>query len=1482
MEINNSRQLNKVTFGGYQHKKTEIGTQAYHFNAMYDTNKYDCEVQFFDVAKDKNGNLYVKRGVNGSVEPIYTKSVPEGGVLVEPDYDLELGDKEPFAFRMVLKEKNKDRIVEYLREDSCNDEGFTIVPRTGPSVTLQGPMYLAIADTFAQGYTYAGFKDKNTGEVIEPNYEAKKKIHARINNTNRTFGTVAGGTMAGLEAKIPELADSGYRRLITTPLQGGATASADKYWNENNFLTAGGIGNRNNIASLQRKAFQYGMNTVDDGTFTSEGLQGIHFQRAIKWMDNEELPDEFYYFRMTGLKDGALNLGIVPKNFENLTCKLVNAPFDLVLKKDGTYDMPPNKDYDPERPVEIQVFDRSMASEEQIKDKTHIFTSYDKPTPDGNKLAINTHDDTVIPYHFTVNPEELKKNINNLNEVNKSRAKDERIKYDSPRGTMFIGTLSGLKIGPKTEGGFVCWNAYTDMAKLNYFTSNYDTELLAEIKDPNERAIEYSNLRRANCQLRDMACQVARYRTANVRKNLTEYTAKTIGEIPSNSTKAYDKVYKLIDTQNPNKPKLPYDIIPDQDVVRNVLEDNYVFRPKHENYNDALLSSLMELPLDSIEFSQEVQGALSSPYLSKLSPDEDHITESRFDAMNDPSYKVPEKYAKTYNKMNEVFKNDIKNFADKVLKEVDKNSKEKLFDSDGNMTEYGKYLIPLVGQDIARYAVTKALMPSAKAKIIQGGEIAYDYDDMTERGTLAHMNINGDSQKDEANQLVNRLQKGVNRLMNDNVKFVAESINKRFANTNTNTLKLAEVMVDRSGYGLDWRFDAAKDVADIDSVNNANQTINTALKNNIRFWGDMVKVINDENSNSYTVAEVTNMDNYFTDSLVNLAGITSEANYSYFFDGISSMFGYDYVTGKDNVDDSDSRRIEKLEQNLESFARRGLDYKRNSYTFASNHDKPRMIHCLSMDMSLFHCDLNDSSKSNEEHRKVAYMMMCDKMGDSLKEDDWKIIKGETEKNFFKNVSPKSIANAELLRGSIGIVKENVKDDEIKELAKTVSGEQYEFEKNKIVKRYEELYVYMSKAVADIVNGNYYKNTSPNSASKEAADPYKKVLEKDGFGTKPVGDAFDIIYDQANYIKDQERIAHVKDFLQDKTDVLKKNGISDDVQDMEVLKKVLNDTKKTDKLKNIFKDNQDLFEKKELLNEKELQDYRNRVDSKATEVGRAKTRIIMRYLAALSGNPTLYAGDEYGMTGYEDPCQNTYLQNRPPIDHLQAEIIKDDNDQNINEYFRQDIYDYKESLADIFRARRGDEMNFTESMNNGTMYKLNKQHSKDTGLDCSAVMYQASNGSMNISVFNPNGISTSPKKSVDELHPRTLSLDSIALSSPRTLISLTPGTVFKNVNPEDDSTYKVHEFEGNYFIKLDNGTTEGAKIVMNEKTAPDGVMMLYHLPDNIEKMRSELKEHRKEIREYYNTVHNIPNAAAYSDINRSGDERGQNIDLTSKD
>jgi len=466
-----------------------------------------------------------------------------------------------------------------------------------------------------------------------------------------------------------------------------------------------------------------------------------------------------------------------------------------------------------------------------------------------------------------------------------------------------------------------------------------------------------------------------------------------------------------------------------------------------------------------------------------------------------------------------------------------------------------------------------------------------------------------------------------------------------------------------------------------------------------------------------------------------------------------------------------------------------------------------------MDMSMFHANL--SNLDDTKHRELAYMIMNDKLFPSeLSNDDKAKIK--SDKEYFNNVSAKAVANGDLLRSSIGNVNEAMKNEEKAKISKEdISEAEKQKKYAETDKKYSEIYKAFSQSVAEVVKGEYYK-TEEDIHNNGLPDSTKKIGEKDGFGSKPVPDAFDIIYDQA----------------------CEKHGLADK------------------------------------LGKDKVQEYKNRVDSKATEVGRAKTRIIMRYLNALSGNPTLYSGDELGMTGYEDKCKNTYLQNRNALDWS----IVEGPDK------RQDIVDYKNSLEDISRERTDDIMNPLEALNNGTMHKLDKQEAYDHDgkqMGVSAVMSQASNGAMSISLFNPNGISTDNKINLDNLHPTTVWLNSIYLKGPKGKISLNPETKFMNANPKDKAIYEVKNNGDDYYIKRIVDNKEDS-ILMDETTAPDGVMMLYHIPDDIKKERTDLIKRQTGNREYYNQRYNIPVDSAYTKANKPDEKTGENIDVTSKE
>ena len=204
---------------------------------------------------------------------------------------------------------------------------------------------------------------------------------------------------------------------------------------------------------------------------------------------------------------------------------------------------------------------------------------------------------------------------------------------------------------------------------------------------------------------------------------------------------------------------------------------------------------------------------------------------------------------------------------------------------------------------------------------------------------------------------------------------------------------LADGLLDLFGY-TDFADFTEKDLEDI-------KQIQTKLKGNSdisQFEGELndkangiAKLIRREE-----IQEVFDNSKYLSEGdaekrFLEETGITSVANYNFFFSLLPALFvpnsiehggsGDAWMTQKG---ESHALR-EKLDsgwtmnnsygfENINGFLFQSpADGVQNSYTFVGNHDKPRLLHGLALDMGLFH-----STFDNETHRQIAADVLMDK------------------------------------------------------------------------------------------------------------------------------------------------------------------------------------------------------------------------------------------------------------------------------------------------------------------------------------------------------------------------------------------------------------------------------------------------------------------------------------------------------------------------
>ena len=1594
---------NKIGFKGYQHVKNDVGESIMKFNYPYDSDKETCEVHIYKAVPDNKYNYKL------SDEPIAKIQLKPEGVNVNLQDITNLDKDAPFAYKIVRKDKNTGKVIwegadtgakmkqindgygfrlhtdkekdyhvtdmkpqNYQKDDNGNfkldDKGrkipidysyetsrfqdgpiekyqYSLVSRKGTTPMVQGAAYLAMPDSFMPGAMYRGFSDANTGEIyVDKDYQ--KKTEGII----KTFSNSYNGSIAGLQEGIPHLKKQGYKVLFSTPIANGDDVSAHSYWNKNNMQIASKMGNTENFNSFMKDLYKNGMKYVYDGTFTSEGLEGIHFQYANRWIDKN--PQSYYWFRMSNARNTTIGLGVLPLNKENARHRLINAPYNYEQQSNGTYKQVPNPDYKPNKETLVQLYDAGNMDDKR------------------NELSVNSHNDTLIQYTFEIDPKEYQNRINIINDLNKNGNK--HIDLNSPEGTKLACEFSNFCFDDKVkDGGVNTWDANTDMVKMNYHISGYDEKALQAIPDENMRAHERELIERGTKEVQDMAIQAGKYWTNRVKDVQTMYTAQTIG-----SAKTVEGINKLIAEE-----KLPKEVSLTNEALNNILNGQYILSPKGIlPKDDVTVKALMKMPLDALELGENTVGVLSTSYFSNRATTDETIGVSRFDLMKQNNPHLVKEYAHTYNKVNALFQNEIKDFADKIIKKVDSASDEKLLDKNGDYTEYGEYVMDLVGKEITKYAMLKAIAgDNLKTKLLNTNEITYDYDALKDGTTLKALGINAHSPEEEANLLEKKFEKGLKKLSASDVSYVADSISKRIAGTDTSSFRLAEALVDRASLGLDWRLDAAKDVMDMDAIRNGDNDFDDTWNDVIQFWSKFVQGVKQNNPNAYIVAEITDVPQLMQDTtgskvwpnggntdlggrfngepdamvkFFNETGITSEAGYSYFYTDLLKHFseGFEGGQGYSKNHDSLKNRFDLL---LET---RNIDYLRNLYTFMGNHDKPRMIHCLALDMGLFH------NVDNKRQHAVESMQILSG-AKSIEDTPIEFRLNADNKDYMRTVSTRAVAMSKLLSQ---IVNEDLKgiatQDDIKNI---------------------------SQALVDLANGNYlgegqninYQtiNIKELSSLDDAFSTILKMAEKHGLKLSET-ERKQLIADvvaQANKMNLDNYQVHGdfdwtslddktrennyeagKAVLGDKGDFSKYSLYT--VQLAKLLKDAYLKSEKNPVAKDaIFAGMKDFAEKydRETVknNTKELPKYEDAkismkkngyaardfktaitmaikqaefntgktiankdkiidtVYKSATEPAVAKASMIMESLGGLFGNPTMYGGDEMGMTGYEEKAKNVYLQNRNALPWSEL-----DENSLIGGY-RKSV---QAAMNGALSARSNPELH---ALNDGTPYALDVQaHGKTREkvqerlaeirreLDANptekqkeilkkeqreltkdlaklAYMMQSANGDITVTLMNSGEIehdsrvdyfkkyniedekarkkffadnnieSINPDNRYVPIQPKA-EMDSIVLGS---AIALPVGTVFMNANARDKARYVVNEF--GQIVK-----EGGGKIVMDGLTSKNGVMILRHL----KKVAFKGKQHKTYFNPQYNFASNPYQKAETV-------EEGQKLSIVSK-
>lgn len=1618
MIVNKIGNISGTTFKSIDYAKNSIGEDLLIFNFPFDPKFETCETTILKVdTTDKyNYKLFPK--------PITTIKLNSEGTAVKKKDLTKFGDCN-FAYFHTVKDKNGKILGvyadtgnkikplgngEYVNRvdlnklwengyehtdfrDSISNYKHTLFTTKGTTPIPGGAGYLAIVDTYMPEAQFRGFDDPDTGSTY-----IDESIQKWAEGKQTSYSTILGGNLAGIIHNLDMMKDNGIRTLFLLPIANGDNISGHGYWAKNNNQISEKYGNMEHFKNFIRESYKRNIRYVFDGTYTSEGLEGIHFQYAMRWANKN--PQTYYWFRMRGLRNQSLGLGVVPKNKENMRHRVINSPYNYELQQNGTYKKVANKNYNPNKETLIQLYDASLTTEEQLKLDTPI-RMYENIKYQAS-LDINTHDDTLISYVFQIDPKEYDARVDVINNLNKKH--NQHIKLDSPEGTLSACQFSNFRIDRKTEGGFVTWDANTDMAKMNYYLSGYDEKALQSIVDETQRYYEQQRLVRGTIEVRDLQNQSVRYWAETIKDAQISYNAQKIGMI-----KSLEDLNKLI--EKGELPKLPIGRRIDNETFTNILNGEYLLEPKGILDKDSVtLKALMKLPLDALEFGENVQGVLSTSYFSNRATTEETIGKTRFELFRENNPHLIDEYAEVYNKVDSLYTHELKDFADAVIKEVNKNSNEKLLDSNGNYTEYGEYIINAVGTDIVRYALLKSLAgDNFRAKILTSqkldyiGDLTYDYAKIKKSTTLKALGINAYTPEDEAMQLQELIKKGLKKLTSDDVATVARSINIRNANNCTFSYRLGEALQDRNALGFSVRFDACKDIMDQDSVRNRDDNFDNTWDVLIKIWSKVNQTIKEIEPNAYIVAEMTDVEELMRDTtgnkkvwpyngdtdigqkfngepdamakFFNETGITTEAAYAYFFTDLLTVFSNEFEkgTGASPTKDSFKNRLDLLLQT------RSIDYLRNLYTFMGNQDKPRMIHGLAVDMGLFHSpvlhnydkystDKNAREQFERLHKHRMDIIRVLSGAKNMSEVPIELRLNVDNNDYFRTVSSMAVAQSKLLMDSVyedlnGIASQADIRLIAQALADLANGNHLKSkisepltvidipELSSIEKAAEEIFKLAKQHGLNLIEQQkqeFIKKIVEQINSTDLSDysvygdfdwldfgvgemhkaHMRELMGSDSYANKTdlyvlqlarlINDSYSKISngENSNVIKNAAKdfvIKYNKDFVNQHRRINKfydQNAMKEDgyaSRDFVAAMKLAIEQAE-------FKSGRTIQNKDEII---------ATVFKSVTEPAVQKAAMIMEFLKGLIGIPTMYAGDELGLPGYEEKAKNFRYGNRAGLP------FSDLKKQNIIGRYRNKVY---QTMTETLKDRSDIDLH---SLNDGKPYsmdvvinsktrdevqeriaqidnELNKLSETDTkkknqllserkelikSLACVALLrHSANGGDVTISLFNATGvnpdnrhnyfddedrkldteakrqkyfkdnniISINPNNKYVPILPRT-EVDYLLLGAG---VSLPAGMILKNSNKNDKSRYIVKVLSNGRRAIVKEG---GGKIIMDGLTSRNGVMILTNAVKKIAFRGSSNKP-------FYNETFNII-SNPYK--NKIKDQVGQKLSITSR-
>jgi hypothetical protein len=850
------------------------------------------------------------------------------------------------AYRFVVQGHPRLDLLETVPVKG-EEEAFN---RVAPNLGKAPERSAVIADVYLDSLV-----DKNHFHQLKAEHNGALPVRHQF----KRFGPPE-GNWAGLRELLPMFQANGFSGLLLKPFIGGDNLSTHRYWTVDPYRLNDSFKDKTEFKTVLNTLLKHGIRLYADGAFINQGLSGVQMMSNLEYGHRSPYWNWFRYDGTHSVNDKEhqskpLNplavrwmyppqasetekqtFGVLPTllNPRSGHRSLDLDSFAIAIEND------PNKHgYKSDRPSFIRLYDPKLEDENG------------KPSPQSKHGYLADNEASVYRYRFPVSAEEVREKHHELIGLSDAEKKARLTEWRRFRLSGATLDNSGMK-----------WDGNIPVALMN--TRN------PEVQHYLEGAVAYWGRLVMNTQMNTVSRSLAKALAQqpegqHAASQKPEAILRAIASITARPGNEADR-------HNPAK-TLPPVVLPDIEAL--TIEDiqKTLHQLKQENIASALLPRQNALDLSTALLKEIPLASLPLPDLFKATlgmPGLDHT---------------------------------LQNGHSPVWRRIIRT----LFIPFAGESSFGKqmasirdFLAPPAFSEQLTYQLQQALvlLPADQRQKLSHPQISSLVSDQLGESLFLHL-LTGLNPRDLANN--HKSEKvieeafyhavppfvrnaapvaGANRLENflkqrlqtsDALKPVqlAGLLSESLRSLDPTSVAVAEKILQKSEYGLNWRIDAAKDVADMDRIRNAPEKdrpeiFNEEMGRMQPFWQGMGKAMRDSFPKSALIAELTDfaklsndaMEKKWMNKLCADNTFSSAPNMLYMYSSLMQLVNYAQRPDEyGNTQMSPERFIETVIRPMsQSLPLTALNQMQN---MVSSHDYNTASHALMVNPALFTMDL---------------------------------------------------------------------------------------------------------------------------------------------------------------------------------------------------------------------------------------------------------------------------------------------------------------------------------------------------------------------------------------------------------------------------------------------------------------------------------------------------------------------------------------------